>query len=650
MTIPRITGRPWSSQDSVGLTLPSCLREPFLSAVNDLPDKLSAITTSVAGERHVEIYSITPADPFVEAARRALQDHIALHFIDRDFKPGELAGRSCSQPESWPEDDMALYLGAESWLETIEAYYSFPPARVEPLDSFRESFIGLQLAQLLTMSSRILLVCQAGNVRPLLQLLSRPVTHTAFSPVSDLTLAYKKRRLSRSGLLRTMDDYPAIVERFEECRDDSKTFDRLQAFREVVLNTIAESDDLKVSPRRQIAFEILLSNALSLTRRCFPQPALVFEAARGCFGVPFANRLVSRLYQYGEQLPPEAVPIKQLVGKREDEPMLAPVAGPFVQRSCRPFQVALRPEPRNPPLTREEEGETVVRTWPSLLEAKDRMCARALRAVNWSSREPRIESFSGSLGLGIDIRRTMRGLLELGNDLKRNRQMRPRKSIIYVRTERRVVMQQNLDDEPVVWFRHFGRDWDIGFQVSTFSESETVQSLGAMSGLKKIWESEDESERCARAESLGGVEYSPSNKELEDWKKKLGDNIQKRFPMHDRMTHPRRGRRLLGCMEEDLVDAFEQQFEWWEILLLMGFRYCTKSILVVAPTGYRIPWQVSAHASAHGKSAVVVDWNKMAGPDIGLLEYKYLFQFPKSKQEVKVTERYASVMRSYIPF
>jgi hypothetical protein len=278
------------------------------------------------------------------------------------------------------------------------------------------------------------------------------------------------------------------------------------------------------------------------------------------------------------------------------------------------------------------------------------MCERALRAVKHRSSEPRIESFSGSLGLGIDIRRTMRGLLEFGGDLKRNGGAQARKSIIYVRTKRRVAMRQDLRDEPVVWFRNFGRAGDdVSFQVATFGESETVQSIGAKGALKEIWESHDGSERCVRAESFGGVEYSPSTKELDVWKKKLGADIQKKFPMHDKMKHPRRGWRTLGCMEEDLVDAFEHEFEWWEILLIMGFRYSAKSILVVAPTGYRIPSQVWAHSSALGKSAVVVEWNKMAGPDVELLQYDYLFQFPKSEQEVNLKERYGKIMRSYVP-
>ncbi len=102
-------------------------------------------------------------------------------------------------------------------------------------------------------------------------------------------------------------------------------------------------------------------------------------------------------------------------------------------------------------------------------------------------------------------------------------------------------------------------------------------------------------------------------------------------------------------MEEDLVEPYEEDFEWWEILLLMGFRYCRTSILVAAPAGYRVPWQVATHPAAAGKTVTVVELNQVAAPNPELIAHEYHFRMPKSPDDVDLRARYQNVMRNYLP-
>jgi hypothetical protein len=398
LEVPKITGKPWASTDVVALSLPDSLRTAFLEALSLLPDDLSAITTSFAGDSHVEIYSVTPADPFVEAAQRALGDSVPLKFVDRDLEPSDLQGRSCGNTDNWPDDDLALHLGARSWLETIEAFYSFPPARQEPVDSLREMFMGLQLAKLMAQSSRILFVCHAGSVSALIRVLSMPVASFVTPLANSRKLSCVRRKLSTSGMLQTMDDYPALVERFALQRDGTEPFDRLEALRNFIIHTVGMATDLKVSPRRQIAFEQFLDNALCMTRCYFPKPTLLFDVAESCLGSPMANRLLTALFNYNNQIAAEIVPMGQLVKPRDSSHKVS--AGRFVQRSCRPGASRVRSEAPNRPLEGSRD-DTELHTWPDHSKARDRMMIRALQVVNQVRAELRSEPFRGSLGVGM---------------------------------------------------------------------------------------------------------------------------------------------------------------------------------------------------------------------------------------------------------
>jgi hypothetical protein len=239
--------------------------------------------------------------------------------------------------------------------------------------------------------------------------------------------------------------------------------------------------------------------------------------------------------------------------------------------------------------------------------------------------------------------------MHFADELNANAHARPPADAIRVHVSRQARKRTEVAGEPVVWFREFRDSAEVSFQASTFADSEVVQDLGAIGDFEDVWSSANRKERCIRVEIVGGVEYALGTRTLDDCKAEFGDRFERRFPRHDRMEHPRRLGRTYGCMEKDLVEPFEQDFEWWEILLLMAFRYCRTSILIIAPAGYRVPWQVATHSAAAGKTATVVDFNQVAGPDLGLISHEYQFEMPKTKDEVDLRARYQNVMRNYLP-
>jgi hypothetical protein len=206
----------------------------------------------------------------------------------------------------------------------------------------------------------------------------------------------------------------------------------------------------------------------------------------------------------------------------------------------------------------------------------------------------------------------------------------------------------NLQGEPVVWFRDFRRPDDAGFQASQFDDSEFVQNLTAIGNIEHFWQAATGNERGVRTAFLGGVMYAPRSQTIADCMKKYGEGWEERFPRHDKMEHPTRGWHRIGCIEPDLVDDFRRRLQWWEILLLMGLRYCSRHAIVLGPDGYRIPWQVSSHPYATGKRVFFMNWNSVRREDMALLQFTYQFFYPKN-EGISLTERYANVMRNYLP-
>jgi hypothetical protein len=154
---------------TVAIELPPTLQAPFLRAVRRLP-QISVISYQIdpkKGEAETAYLLVEPADPLVEAARLALEQGLALHFIDvdTDSYPRHL--------DRLPDSYSICRIGLESYYrEYVKACAEQPPCRE---DRRREQGMAFRLAELARQHERILLVCGMAHLERIRQLFPTPL-------------------------------------------------------------------------------------------------------------------------------------------------------------------------------------------------------------------------------------------------------------------------------------------------------------------------------------------------------------------------------------------------------------------------------------------------------------------------------------------
>jgi len=156
---------------AVAVELPATLQTPFLRAVGRLP-QISVISYHIkpgqgAGEGETAYLLVEPADPLVEAVRLALEQGIALHFIDvdTDSYPRHL--------DRLPDSYSIFRIGLEAYYrEYLKACADQPPCQE---DQRRERGMAFRLAKLANQHQRILLVCGMAHLERIRQLYFTPL-------------------------------------------------------------------------------------------------------------------------------------------------------------------------------------------------------------------------------------------------------------------------------------------------------------------------------------------------------------------------------------------------------------------------------------------------------------------------------------------
>lgn len=156
--------------DCIAIELPSTLETQFLKGVARLP-QISALRYALSKKGQQEQTAwllIEPADPLVEAARRALEQGIALHLVDAD------TGGYPAQQDALPDPYAIQRIGLAAY---YRAYCDRPdPAEPGREDQIREQAMAWRLQQLSATHQRILFVCGMYHLERVKQAYYKPQT------------------------------------------------------------------------------------------------------------------------------------------------------------------------------------------------------------------------------------------------------------------------------------------------------------------------------------------------------------------------------------------------------------------------------------------------------------------------------------------
>ncbi|MEI6213215.1 MAG: hypothetical protein WCP10_03840 [Desulfuromonadales bacterium] len=149
--------------DAIAIELPATLETPFLRALHRLP-QISVISYQEGSE---SVYLLVePADPLVEAARRALELNIPLHFIDADIN---------SYPrhrQQLPDSYCVTRIGLEAYYR--EYLHACRSETADYNDRRREQGMAWRLQQLALLHQRILFVGGMAHIERVKQLFATP--------------------------------------------------------------------------------------------------------------------------------------------------------------------------------------------------------------------------------------------------------------------------------------------------------------------------------------------------------------------------------------------------------------------------------------------------------------------------------------------
>jgi hypothetical protein len=603
-----------NDEDVIAVALPNSLREPLAAALAKLPF-VSLIIASLDAAKLREVFPVTPCDGMVEAIRIATERKIPFECIDREIAPGHLRGRSCIRDFDWPDDGLALHLGAREYLSMVETSLSQPPVRSEPVDSWRESAMAQRLRELAPRHRFVLVVCDAANVSGIARLLSVPAGEQESPAESNLRPKLRVVAPNLAALLTYLDDYPRLVEIYEQYRRDGRAaaFDKTAALIENICGVERQAADIHFSLREFQTFTQYLNNLLALNRRVCPQPFDLHQACASCFDRPFAERLHVYLAGYGRQLKVDRV--GRLSDTREPLFLMTQTldgAEHFVARSCNPTPSYYVVAP-GPPRTRKLDSDTYLHGWPPFEEYLNKMRRKAHILAIDSQRISKRTVFRGSVEDGVDSKWTLRSIWRGSN-------------AIYVKQLKR--NQKPLRDvrlEPIVWLfdltpsdKHSLRLWITGGGAD---EPVVGEWLYYSTEPMPLYEAENVT--ISFRDVRGYLTFCDAASGVRELRTLYANTFESRIPKQDDFEYVPH----LGSIPEGTIEDFPNAL-WWEAMLLTGLRYCSKVLVCALPDGSSISPRVLAFAAHHGKRILRISLSQFGHRERRKLTANYVLSIP----------------------
>jgi hypothetical protein len=387
----------------VALELPPYFEEPLREALSRLPE-ISVILTEIEDEEEAVYYPVEPTDPFVEAARTALETGAELLFLE----PGN--GQRPHVGGSYPDTCSISHIGVEKY---IESYRLFPQQRNYEIE--RQACAIAWKLQGADPTRPTLIVLSLNLLDAVLDAMEQPQPEPEASPRE---LATRLLNPHPDCLAEITVEMPFVIERYNRWRAEGggrfPDRPRLQyeLLKESELSYEAITGDKVVYwQRRQIA--VFTRN---LARTAGDLVAGLYDlsiAARSIVDDNFAWEVWQTANRYGPQRDTSQLETVTLTAR---EVFLNTRKLRIRRRLPRPKQLTrpanLKPRKKeNTPgeWARSLDGNSICSYPPEDIVVEDYGRFLKLKARSILSEErTRVEPFSTSIHDGIDIRETIR--------------------------------------------------------------------------------------------------------------------------------------------------------------------------------------------------------------------------------------------------
>ena len=290
--------------------------------------------------------------------------------------------------------------------------------------------------------------------------------------------------------------------------------------------------------------------------------------------------------------------------------------------------------------------------WPPQVVFERDMQKKLLSLSQTRSIKKRHEPFRGNMGAGLDARKTLKSYLKGSPTL-----------IVELTHNRKRELEKDSSIEPEVWI--FSMNPSNGttsyFLNSVIFEddSEVIKIASYLGSIYVLERSSDDSHsygeylgkniystdnlEVLQGDALGIIRFNTLEESLEEAKKKFKSNLQLRLPhKHDFEYNPS----AFGSMHFDLLERFQNGVPWWEIAILLAFKYSEKGIRCVVPKGFSLPAHIKNSSYAKGKRVDLIPLSKFSNDEISKLNHNYsLHTTVKYKKDFE--ENFTPVMRRY---
>lgn len=395
--------------DCLAVPLPPTFRDASLESIQDLP-RIRAVVKAEPGDAAWNYIPIDPCQPVIAAIRIAMEEYIAVEFIDRET--------AVFEPETFlsPDPYALKATSLEKYCATVLPAIPPPPSD-SPLEA-RIFHMAEELRRLTARHAKILAVCSLAHWPWLREAYRACKTPPPEDPYFAPVVSYPVREKS---LVFVLGELPFITYLFEKSRqellpDENLSLDGVKELllqsREEWVRRFEPLHNWATPQRLQIVLQYV-RNLTLLESRMTPDLYTLATAAKQIIGDPYAISLVETAKQY----PYQHIIEREAAAFGVDKVSL-PSGGSGVAKNR---LVGTPMEWRNLPLKRppEKKKEQKYRqlwnpygicSWPPedrRIESFNTHARDAARAIVGEGLA-RCEKFTASLKDGLDIRETIR--------------------------------------------------------------------------------------------------------------------------------------------------------------------------------------------------------------------------------------------------
>jgi len=448
--------------DIIAVEFPDTLESKILQGVRRLPF-LSVVHYQETDGAFTYLL-LEPTDGQVEAIRLGIENKIPIHFIDRDEEAYPFDHSPMPDPYS------VARIGHFSYCQAYLQIHSNHPCPSE--DILREKTMAYHLQHLSRTAERVLFVGGLSHISGLLNLLDQPQAQVFGRRKREgVGLAHLHRDSSRE----IMTEAPYLAAAYERDRssEETKDKDRLRINNE--LFRIAKKNYWKNSKEELSISQVRVLNRFArnyalLTGRLVPNFYQLIVAARGAADDNFAYEVWEQGSEYPWQTEEPGIPVLRLTGEDlflDQKKIRFHRRLKTMRRRLVPVPVKKKKREKYPGQWREGFKGNAICSYPPediVIEGYGQYLKK--RALEIKSEENnRIVPFSSSMKDGLDIRETIRDLVNEKVYVKEERPLKGKVGSVVV------IFSQDLPDKDgreefpwcVTWLGEHSQESDMAF-------------------------------------------------------------------------------------------------------------------------------------------------------------------------------------------